>query len=73
MKTKTIVTDESETRASRWTLVQADDGTLHVEQEAEYWDGDRKKRLVPLAEFIQEKGLAPKALQGLIDRMFSDP
>jgi hypothetical protein len=73
MKTRLIVTDKTETRASSWKLVQCDDGTLHVEQEAEYWDGDRKKRLVPLSDFIQEKGPAPRALQGLIDRMFAEP
>ena len=72
MKTVLFKSHTGEVRTSRWHLVQNDDGTLHVEQEAEYRDGDRKRRVVPINEFMQEGGPPPRALQKLIDRMFDD-
>ena len=72
MKKTLIASHANELRDSRWSLVQNDDGTLHVEQEAEYADGDRKKRTVAINEFMLEAGPPPRALQKLIDRMFAD-
>jgi len=48
------------------------DGTLHVEQEAQYRDGDRKRRKLPINDFMCESGPPPQWLQKLIDRMFDD-
>jgi hypothetical protein len=73
MKTVLFASHTGEVRTSRWRLIQNDDGTLHIEQEAEYRDGDRKRRVVPINQFMQEGGPPPRALQKLIDRMFDDP
>ena len=47
-------------RNATWLLIQEDDGTLHVAQEAEYADGDRRKRMVPINDFVREGGPAPR-------------
>jgi hypothetical protein len=72
MKIVLFASHSGEVRTSWWHLVQKDDGTLHVEQVAEYRDGDHKRRVVPINEFMQEGGPPPRALQKLIDRMFED-
>jgi hypothetical protein len=72
MKRKIIASIANDVRDSCWTLIQNDDGTLHVEQEAEYRDGDQKKRIVPINDFMRENGPLPQTLQKLIDRMFKD-
>jgi hypothetical protein len=72
MRRKVTADVTNEVRYSRWTLVQNDDGTLHVEQEATYPDGDHKKRVVAINHFMQEAGPPARSLQKLIDRMFDD-
>ena len=59
-------------RDSLWTLIQNDDGTLHVEQKADYPDGDHRERTVPINDFMKESGPPPRWLQELIDRMFDE-
>jgi hypothetical protein len=73
MKIKVIATRSNELRDSCWRLLQLDDGTLHVEQEAEYRNGERKKRIVPINDFMRESGPPPRWLPKLVDRMFDDP
>jgi hypothetical protein len=73
LKTKLIADRSSSIRNSRWLLLQNDDGTLHVEQVAEYRHGGRQRRVVPINDFMQENGPPPRELQKLIDRMFDDP
>jgi hypothetical protein len=72
MKRKTIADITNEVRHSCWTLIQNDDGTLHVRQQADYPNGDRKERLVPINDFMRETGPPARWLQKLIDRMFDD-
>ena len=72
MKRRTIASITNETRTSCWTLIQNEDGTLEVEQEADYPDGAHRKRVVPINEFMLEGGPPPRVLQALIDRMFDD-
>jgi hypothetical protein len=73
MRTKVIATHSNEVRDSRWTLVQHDDGSLHVAQEAKYHSDDKVlTRSVPINDFLRENGPPPRHLQKLIDRMFDD-
>jgi hypothetical protein len=72
LKTKIFADHSDSVRFSRWSLIQQDDGTLHVEQEAKYADGNTKRRLLPMNQFMLENGPPPRALQKLIDRMFDD-
>jgi len=72
MKTKLVAHVANETRASCWTLIQHDDGTLHVEQKAEYAEGEKRQRSVSINDFLKESGPPVRCLQTLIDRMFSD-
>lgn len=72
MKRQIIANVTNEVRDSRWTLIQNDDGTLHVEQEAKYWNGNHRRRIVPINDFMREDGPPPRWLQKLIDRMFDD-
>ena len=72
MKKRVFAEHTDETRDSRWTLIQQDDGTLHVEQEAKYPDGNQKRRTVSINEFMLESGPLPRWLQKVIDRMFED-
>jgi hypothetical protein len=72
MKRKIITNHTNDVRDSCWTLIQNDDGALHVEQEVEYRDGQRRKRVVPINDFMRENGPPPRALQSLVDRMFND-
>jgi hypothetical protein len=73
MRTKVFAARDNEVRDSSWTLVQHDDRSLHVEQEATYHaDGQARKRSVPINDFLRENGPPPLALQALVDRMFAD-
>jgi len=72
MRKRIFAEHTNEIRDSRWTLIQRDDGTLHVEHEAKYLDGDQKRRTVPINEFLLEGGPPPRVLQKVIDRMFED-
>ncbi|MGC1305221.1 MAG: hypothetical protein WA840_22865 [Caulobacteraceae bacterium] len=72
MRQKIIADITNNTRQSRWTLIQEDDGSLHIEQEAEYPTGDHKKRIVPINDFMRETGPPSRQLQKLIDRMFDE-
>jgi hypothetical protein len=62
----------NEVRDSLWTLIQDDDGALHVEQKADYPDGTHRERVVPINEFMMETGPPPRWLQKFIDRMFDE-
>jgi len=73
MKTKVIADIRNDVRQSCWTLIQNDDRTLHVQQEVEYRDGGRQKRVLPINEFLIEGGPPPRWLHELIARMFDDP
>jgi hypothetical protein len=53
-------------------LIQNDDGTLHIEQQADYPNGDHRERVVPINDFMLEGGPSQRWLQKLIDRMFDD-
>ena len=72
MRTRVIATHTNEVRESCWTLIQMDDGTLHVERRAQYADGDQRQRVVPIDDFMREDGPPPRALQAIINRMFAD-
>ena len=72
MKSKVVSHHVNAVRDSRWTLIQEDDGTLHVEQQASYSDGAQHRRVAPINDFMREVGPPPRALQTLIDRMFDD-
>jgi hypothetical protein len=72
MRRKVIVRKEGELWDSCWPLIQSDDGTLHVEQKADYRGGTHHERVVPINDFLREDGPPPRWLQPLIDRMFDD-
>jgi hypothetical protein len=72
MKRTVFAEATNEDRNSCWALVQHDNRTLHVEQEAQYSDGSRRQRTVPINDFMLEGGPPPRALQALLDRLFSD-
>jgi hypothetical protein len=70
-KSKEFAHHANEVRESRWRLVQAEDGALYVEQEADYPDIGKKERSVPINDFLREGPAGPpRELQKLIDRMF---
>ena len=73
MQKRVIATHTNEVRESCWTLIQMDDGTLHVEQRARYADGDQKQRIVSINDFMRESGPPPRALQPIILRVRSNP
>ena len=72
MRSRVIATRKNEVRESCWTLVQMADRTLHIEQRAEYVDGDCRQRIVPINDFLQEDGPPPRWLQAIIDAMFDN-
>ena len=71
MKRKVFAEATNEVRKSLWVLVQSDDRTLHVEQNAQYRDGARHQRTVSINDFMLESGPPPRALQALLDKLFS--
>jgi hypothetical protein len=72
MKVRTICTLEDDLRESRWSLIQYDDGALHVEHHARHHAGRDETRLITINEFMREGGHPAATLQALIDRMFSN-
>jgi len=72
MKKKVFAEATTIERTSHWTLVQNDDRTLYVKQEAEFSDGARKQRTVSINDFMMEGGPPPRELQKLLDALFAD-
>ena len=73
MKVKGFFVQDGEDRESRWALIQYDDGSLHVNFEDRFHNGNLKAFMWPIDNFMRQDTPAKEHLQALIDRMFDRP